>query len=443
MSTVYSNAFVTLAASSSASDMDGFLHERPDRYYGKTICSQMDVSSEGSVRVREEIPHASDNGKKPSSDNPLEHRAWALQEDVLSRRFLSFETGELAWDCAAMTTCECGGKANLQGWRKKIIQSSNPGTQKESDQKDSRGNLSRHSSIGRRDSVRPFTNEMNREQLHRVWLIICVQYSQKQLSQAGDKLPALSGLADRYRQSLADLYLAGLWRGNLLPGLLWRSNKLRLESRYEMTTRLPPCWRAPSWSWASIDGQITYDESENPQGRFQGYIKVKESECQLSSANATGCVTGGFIKLEGRLVQAFFGQGRNMSVSGLLLTTEFKHATADRTLSSTRDFLINVKPDVPFRQVESVGTDGTERVFHARSHSDVMDFGTITAPVDCLVVASKSYEHGQWLYLLMLGASETTSDAYERLGLIECDSAGRGTISEWFLEAPLTELTLV
>jgi hypothetical protein len=46
-------------------------------------------------------------------------------------------------------------------------------------------------------------------------------YSKASLTHTEDKLPALSGLAKVFMLHLDDQYVAGLWRGDILRGVLW------------------------------------------------------------------------------------------------------------------------------------------------------------------------------------------------------------------------------
>jgi hypothetical protein len=70
-------------------------------------------------------------------------------------------------------------------------------------------------------------------------------------------------LADRFH----DDYVAGLWRSNLVGGLCWRVPEMRRTTqelipsgmyarRWEVSRR-PVEYLAPSWSWASVDGEVT------------------------------------------------------------------------------------------------------------------------------------------------------------------------------------------
>ncbi|KAE8422969.1 hypothetical protein BDV36DRAFT_244395, partial [Aspergillus pseudocaelatus] len=62
-----------------------------------------------------------------------------------------------------------------------------------------------------------------------------------------DKLPAMSGIAKEYAKVLGNAYVAGLWREFLVDELAWLP--------WEQCTAASE-YRAPSWSWASVDGPV-------------------------------------------------------------------------------------------------------------------------------------------------------------------------------------------
>ncbi|KAF2728800.1 HET-domain-containing protein, partial [Polyplosphaeria fusca] len=76
------------------------------------------------------------------------------------------------------------------------------------------------------------------------------EVSHRHLSQSRDMLPCLAGLVSRLAGATSASYLAGLWREDLLVGLTWRASKPGTLIRHAD--------RAPSWSWASVDGPIGY-----------------------------------------------------------------------------------------------------------------------------------------------------------------------------------------
>ncbi|KAH8744032.1 hypothetical protein F5882DRAFT_498209 [Hyaloscypha sp. PMI_1271] len=65
-----------------------------------------------------------------------------------------------------------------------------------------------------------------------------------------NKLAAISGIASEFGKLIGgDVYVAGMWKKDLLYNLSWRMEKdgIYLEE-----------YRSPSWSWACIDGPITF-----------------------------------------------------------------------------------------------------------------------------------------------------------------------------------------
>lgn len=90
-----------------------------------------------------------------------------------------------------------------------------------------------------------------------------VNYCGRSMTEPNDKLPALSGMAQRYASLMGwphGDYLAGLWRSTLVSDLLW----IRDEG-YSSEASVPDPSKtgrrygwAPSWSWTSMDGGIRY-----------------------------------------------------------------------------------------------------------------------------------------------------------------------------------------
>ena len=86
--------------------------------------------------------------------------------------------------------------------------------------------------------------------LQQWWATVVRLYTSANLTFPRDKLPALSGIARRIRSQKGGQYLAGLWRDeNIEAQLCWRVDEPRER---------PDRWRAPSWSWAAVDGPTWY-----------------------------------------------------------------------------------------------------------------------------------------------------------------------------------------
>lgn len=120
------------------------------------------------------------------------------------------------------------------------------------------------------------------------WREIVRYYSKTHLTHSADKLPALSGVARRQHEATGDEYLAGMWRKGLMRQLGWmpRSKNKR------------PDWRAPTWSWASIDAEtlfwsVWYDDSFAKNE----YVQVLDARVTLAGPDPFVAVSGGELQL--------------------------------------------------------------------------------------------------------------------------------------------------
>lgn len=83
------------------------------------------------------------------------------------------------------------------------------------------------------------------------------------MSNARDKLVAISGIVRKIAEERHDDCLAGLWRLNMEAQLLW--NVAEKAPR-------PTIYRAPSWSWAAIDGEVTFKKYETDHQHLKIHI---------------------------------------------------------------------------------------------------------------------------------------------------------------------------
>jgi hypothetical protein len=106
------------------------------------------------------------------------------------------------------------------------------------------------------------------------WLHIVQIFTPRNLSEPSDKLPAISGVAKSYAKTCGYVLddnncLAGLWRADLCSHLCWRDISNLVLAMYQPAThhhgrrRLEARTRAPSWSWAAIDGPVYYDRESH------------------------------------------------------------------------------------------------------------------------------------------------------------------------------------
>ncbi|CAM1511923.1 Fc.00g094360.m01.CDS01 [Cosmosporella sp. VM-42] len=154
-----------------------------------------------------------------------------------------------------------------------------------------------------------------------VWRNMLQDYTTRQFTYETDRLIAFAGIATLYRHLAhvsEDAYIAGLWRHSLLQDLLWTTREGRRVSP-------PQTYRAPSWSWASMEpihvpfpkltigfmneaGQTEWKHQEPP------VVSVKDVEVTTPGPRL-GSVSGGHLVLHGPLIRSHLS-ARIIDVTG-------------------------------------------------------------------------------------------------------------------------------
>lgn len=171
---------------------------------------------------------------------------------------------------------------------------------------------------------------------HQTWQRTVEMYTQCKLTYPKDKLIAISGIAEAFQPSLGT-YRLGLWEDHLPMGLLWS-----LADPPSLTTTQglaagpqrdnKPPYRAPSWSWASVDGPVRFlsnpfARSLSPESNvFSTVIDVLDVDTRTRHLNGLGEVmprTRASLILEGGLVPVELGlrvtRANDGSVRGSML----------------------------------------------------------------------------------------------------------------------------
>ncbi|KAL8940372.1 MAG: hypothetical protein Q9216_002843 [Gyalolechia sp. 2 TL-2023] len=211
---------------------------------------------------------------------PLHYRGWVLQERLLAPRVLHFCPNQLVWECAEMDAAEAypdGLPAIPASKGKTRFKSLDPLTD---------GKRQRYS--GARDADSRFF-------AHELWRNIVGTYTKSALTNPGDKLVALSGIAKRMRTIIADEYAVGMWRRYLASELLWRVSDH--AQRGFLPNNRPARYRAPSFSWTSVDGSIS-------PGRLEDYstvCSIEDIKIDYATEDTTGLINGGYLIIKSTL----------------------------------------------------------------------------------------------------------------------------------------------
>ncbi|PQE32222.1 heterokaryon incompatibility protein [Rutstroemia sp. NJR-2017a WRK4] len=140
----------------------------------------------------------------------------------------------------------------------------------------------------------------------KLWAQTVSNFSRCQLTREKDKLPALSGIAKAIQPFLTNRkYLAGLWRDEFSPNFLWFVVNSKMGSG--QPSRRPQNYRAPSWSWASIDGgevvmRSQSDECYRHDGNSDPQVQIIDVRIDLLTSDPTGQVKDGSLQLFGPLM---------------------------------------------------------------------------------------------------------------------------------------------
>ncbi|KAF5257306.1 hypothetical protein FOXYS1_12178 [Fusarium oxysporum] len=222
---------------------------------------------------------------------PLFRRGWVFQEWILSPRTIHVARDQLWWTSASdMTSGGFAANETCEGFdfdvHREYIHTMAPGT------------------IYSMES-------QSEESLQLVWHALLQEYMSRSLTFESDRLVAFAGIASFYQSHAnikANSYLAGIWRHVLLQDLLWTISEGRKVSP-------PQNYRAPSWSWASVE-PAPDTKKKFLIGNKEINIKLSETEqpwvCTVTVIEASvetmgsefGSVSGGYIVLQGPLVKA-------------------------------------------------------------------------------------------------------------------------------------------
>lgn len=132
-------------------------------------------------------------------------------------------------------------------------------------------------------------------------------YTKRDLSFSADKLIAFSAIAKTVGRS--SRYLAGLWESELPCNLLWKVYHVWFPIAGDIDKRRPrlSTYRAPSWSWASVDGEVRCDTIELDSSGLELACDVLDCQITLSDPFLEfGAVSQGYITIRGRIRPAVF-----------------------------------------------------------------------------------------------------------------------------------------
>ncbi|TDZ33247.1 hypothetical protein C8035_v011713 [Colletotrichum spinosum] len=219
------------------------------------------------------------------------NRGWVFQERILSPKVIHCASDQLWWfsmsDAKGFAYNEtCMGYNFHVGTLPGLIQSVSP------------------------SELYSVTPDLDVSRAGTVWWNLIEDYATRVFTYDSDRLVAFGGIASAY-QRLSGLheqaYLAGFWRHTLSKDLLWTVRQGRRSCP-------PQCYRAPTWSWASMEPfhcqshrfsvSPVFAGPESANNRSSGPLATIEDAAVETSSSPFGSAIGGYIVLHCPLVRA-------------------------------------------------------------------------------------------------------------------------------------------
>ena len=261
MRSVYSHSIMNISATGAVDPSIGcFLDRQSDNIRPFSALVSMSSSEIDSICFEDNLWQAN------ISDAPLSKRAWAFQERLLSPRILHFGAIQMAWECMESASCETFPKGVPQNI----------------------GQLS--SVISKReffDHTRGFLD---------MWNTLVTYYTNCAMTVPSDIYMAFAGVVEETHSLTADKYFAGFWSKDLELQLLWE--------RENLATWKPTGYRAPSWSWFSVNGSVHFPWVSLPllpDDKQMVVYKVLDIIVHYSAEGLYGPVTYGCLRCRGIL----------------------------------------------------------------------------------------------------------------------------------------------
>lgn len=311
MQKVYANTYFNISAAHSENSHGGCFSDR--LAYKITPCPYA-APNLGQVYL---VPRF--GLTRPLVEAHIASRAWVVQERFLSPRKLHFTDEQMFWECPGMYACETFPRGI-------------PAVYEEFD-----GHY--------RTSARVLSNN-DRSPIYKIWGRLCEDYSLAALTYTSDRLIAFAGIVADFGNRLPnDTYLAGLWKGDLMEGLLWKARALdgwpnqpngshELNATPYITASVPSSYRAPSWSWLGSDCSIWWQRKKRHSPR--SLVEILDVSIELvDEVEPARDMKGGYIVLEGHLRVAQWVQ------SGEYTSIVLDGKSGPQLLSSSDDICAN------------------------------------------------------------------------------------------------------
>ncbi|KAF5010086.1 hypothetical protein FDECE_3728 [Fusarium decemcellulare] len=396
MAEYYTNSEFTIAATASTDGAGGLYHSTPPDEMAIEVVG-VDPKTQSSFRVgaRKPLAHLHDvleDRARILERFPLLSRGWVYQERILSRRFLHFGPREIHWECHEEVECQCGGS-------KAALDMNPSGTQTAN------------------QALAITKSNLGVDEIVLMWMKQIESLTSLAFTHVSDQLPALSGIATLMRQSqVSGRYLAGLWEEGLLFWLCWATQTSTGKPKTLSDT--------PSWSWASVQGHISYDFiysyfTVGPWGeRGHRYMllvdaaQVSLKECIPSNPSLSGKLNTGLLSVSGRVAQGTLHSRQDTNSGEQVLGFSLRDNDGNKSGNGAQEQICYpFEWDTSGDATSLVDFDGQDvLVVH------LLSYERLEAP----------YDGPTWMRaFLLVQAVDEKNERYKRIGILCNDITGR------------------
>ncbi|KAL9072092.1 MAG: hypothetical protein Q9157_005235 [Trypethelium eluteriae] len=398
MQDVYRNAFLNISALGAKNEDEGCFFDRDPRDIAPTIIrlQQTPDSEPGRFRCLLEKAYA---WRLSFGRDPVAYRGWVVQERLLSPRVLHLGKQQVFWECREQNACELHPETvycyeDLQQKADKDYVEVEAKSAK-----DEKPHLWKQLlNAPDRQFCHENAKDKDLEQLFLDWNSVIKAYARCDLTVPSDKLAAVSGLANDMKRALSTLrpdqshrYFAGLWEDKLLDGTIWR-----VTSPAKRTKE----YRAPSWSWASIDGSLEFRPDARDGANAIELATVWKAFTEHWRNLETGEIKGGFLKLMGPCFR--------MTVHPQDAEPSYSYKN-ERTVAT---FRILDKEDVP--------PSLTQIALQARVYFD--DLMDVTDEAFCVAIKGQQSDEETFeaSVLVLSQVDNCVDEEWKRIGIVSC-----------------------
>lgn len=269
MRDVYQNAFCNIAATGSRDSHTGLFFERDPSLIP---VGKIRALWDGSLPQGDFYLYPQKIWATGVSSAPLNRRAWVVQERLLARRVLHFGSRSLFFECCEHEACETFPRGLPPAPH--------------------RGSMNQFKRIY--TIKNGFTNGLRDLEAYRRWNAVVSAFMNSELTNPSDKAISIAGIAEEFQlHVIKEPYIAGMWRSILTEELLWVVvGEQQASGRPSLR---PNRYRAPSWSWLSIDAKISLPLPTS-QLRLSNRMEILDIHIDLVDTNhPTGKIKGGHI----------------------------------------------------------------------------------------------------------------------------------------------------